>query len=79
MFEMNQSPAVFKPENIPDKVDSIVVSKTWVCETNHSEYSYFVLEVNNTNRFAGFGSMDIPANLSGGDAKPAGSMNDLMI
>jgi hypothetical protein len=58
MTRANRVPNVFMPEQVPDKLDSLLISKAWVCDLDHSSHSYYVLEDDRNIQVAGFGSLD---------------------
>jgi len=63
MARTEKSPTVFIPEKVPDTLDSLQVSKMWVCDSSQSEYSYYLFEDRNSFKACGLGSWEITADL----------------
>ena len=58
-----RSPKVFMPEQVPNKLESLHILKTWVCNSKHSRYPYYILEDNMKHHVGGLGAPDWPLTL----------------
>src|SRR3990172_11339474 len=67
MARTEKSPTVFIPEKVPDTLDALQVSKVWVCDSNHSDYLFYLLEDENNLHVTGIGAEDLIHNVVSAD------------
>jgi len=51
------------PEKVPDTLDSLHISKMWICNSKHSHYPYYILEDKMKSQVGGLGAPDWPLTL----------------
>jgi len=73
MARTEKSPTVFIPEKVPDTLDALQVSKVWVCDSNHSDYLFYLLEDENNLHVTGIGAEDLTHNVVRADPHGIGS------
>jgi len=73
MARTEKSPNVFMPDKVPDALDSLQVAKMWVCDSNHSDYSYYLFMDKNSFQVSGLGSDDLTVDIASFGSVASGS------